>query len=171
MNLENSITEALLLKAPGVALVYKENAKETLRRLKENLGDNLKGVYNSSLCHQFASIRPVISTTVVGQMVYEYSIDEARLEVKAEEYSRSAVLQWSEKIIAKVGDLQDVKVESLSPSSFVITGTRSGDSIRIEQQLIINCSRRGVLFNQFPALIYVNGKRTPEKKYQALYQS
>lgn len=170
MGTDETIKAALLTEAPRVAELYKATTLATFSRLVDSLGPNLKGIYNNKLIHQFRSIRGSIDEkplpwSLEHGTLCEYSINPEKLEAESKSYSERAVLEWAGKIISKVGDLTDVTIQSLGRTTFSIRGKRGPDEVNIEQSMTVNCSPRGVLFNQFPARIYVNGKFTPAAKY------
>ena len=65
------------------------------------------------------------------------------------------------KVNAKVGALQNVKVERLAGFDFKVSGQNdAGQTVEVVQQVIINRSKLGKEFNQFPCRVYVNGQLT-----------
>lgn len=79
------------------------------------------------------------------------------------------VAVWANKVQAKMGELDDATVHYVSGTAFRITGTRGGRKVTIEQHMIINVSRLGRLFNQWPSRIYVDGQFTSEAKYKKMF--
>ena len=68
--------------------------------------------------------------------------------------------------VAKVCDLDAVAVHDFyGYQRFTITGTRNGHSVVLDQQMIINVSPKGKLFNQYPARITVDGKAVPAAQF------
>lgn len=101
------------------------------------------------------------------------AIDEAKLARLVDGQATEALVELFSKLIGKIGELEDPRAEGLDGVSFRLTGTRTGDgtrhSVRIEQSMIINFSMYGKAFNQFPALIYIDGKKTSEAKYKQMF--
>ena len=65
------------------------------------------------------------------------------------------------KVNAKVGALQNVKVERLAGFDFKVSGqNEAGQTVEVVQQVIINRSKLGKEFNQFPCRVYVDGQMT-----------
>ena len=89
---------------------------------------------------------------------------------QAKTYADDQIAAFTHKLLAKLGDLNDVVIHNLSPNAFTfrISGTKLGHKISIEQNRIINVSPKGTMFHQWPSRIYVDGKFTPEKAYKAL---
>ena len=71
-------------------------------------------------------------------------------------------------IAAKLGELDGAEVRHLDGYRFAVVGTKDGRTVRIEQDMIVNISVKGTLFNQFPSRIYVDGKFTSAANYAKL---
>ncbi len=98
-------------------------------------------------------------------------LDESRLSAFVNEWANTELMAAAEKLAGKVGNLENVTVDYSSSTAewFSVTGTRAnGDIVRIVQNQTINVSSRGKLFNQWPALIYVNGKKVSEAQYKRM---
>jgi len=160
----DALKEAMLLYAPELTKDYKEFVKKQFKAMQEDLGTNLKGVYNSSRwANIFRGIRPNLT---------DYTINSARLEKNAKEYGERVALEWCSKMRSKLGMLKDVTVsEPNNTGKVTIKGKHEEDSVLIEQQRIINISKLGTLFHQFPAHIYVNRKFVSEAKYKGIADS
>jgi hypothetical protein len=93
-------------------------------------------------------------------------------EQRLAKFAAALADQWATEVLnkvdAKVGELADANVLYAGSANFVITGTKNGRGVRIDQQQIINCSSKGTLFNQYPSRIYVDGKFTPASKFAAI---
>ncbi|MCK5641742.1 MAG: hypothetical protein KAJ19_13150 [Gammaproteobacteria bacterium] len=96
-------------------------------------------------------------------------INVEKLAERAEAYAQGVVDTWKKKIADKLEKLEEVEVKFLNGGDLSIRGTRAGRVVRIEQQTVFKVSRNGLLFNQFPARIYVDGKFYPETKYKKLF--
>lgn len=97
-----------------------------------------------------------------------YHIDQAAAADKGREYADATIAAWHDKITGKIKDLQNSTVHQLDGNRFIITGERDGKKITIDQDMIINRSANGTMFNQFPARIYVDGKFHSEAAYKKL---
>ncbi len=97
------------------------------------------------------------------------SLNEKRLAKTLREWTAEALQDLFEKLLAKVGYLDTPAAEGLDGFAFRLTGTRRGHKVRIEQRMIVNVSSKGRPFNQFPALIYVDGKKTGEAAYKRMF--
>lgn len=80
------------------------------------------------------------------------------------------IAEWEAKLVSKLAELDSGEaVRQTSGMGFLITGTKEGTAVSIEQNMIINVSSKGKLFNQFPARIYVAGKFTSEAAYKRMF--
>lgn len=162
------IKEALLARAPVVADWYKEIVHTRYQDLVDEFGLSMAGVSHSdSFFIWRETVRPAAIWTREGDETI-YLLDETKLERIAHEYSEKAVLAWYDKIIGKVGELEKADCRYVSECRFDIIGVKMDNNIRIEQNMIMNISSRGKLFNQFPCRCYVNGKFTSEAKLKEL---
>lgn len=95
-------------------------------------------------------------------------LDDAAVAKAAAEYGEQTIGQMIVKLEGKTGGLTEVEVAAISPGALEVTlrGKRGADVVTIEQRKILNMSSHGTLFNQYPALIYVNGKKTSEAAYK-----
>lgn len=105
-----------------------------------------------------------------GHMGDPLVINESYLDKIAQEHAEAQIASFTNKLEAKLDDLEQVKLEMLDISrfTFVITGKRGNASVRVEQQVVFKCSSKGTHFCQWPARIYVNGKFTSEKAYKEM---
>jgi len=95
-------------------------------------------------------------------------LDEAAVAKAAAEYANQTIDQMIAKLEGKTGGLSEVEIVSISPGALEVNlrGKRGADLVTIEQRKILNMSSHGTLFNQYPALIYVNGKRFSEAAFK-----
>lgn len=100
---------------------------------------------------------------------YAYVLNPTKLEENAQKYAEVQVDAWRDKILAKMGELTSAKVEYFWTSGqFTITGLRGNRAVAIHQTRVMKSSCRGLLFHQFPARIYVDGKFTSEAAYKKM---
>lgn len=166
------LTAALDAFKPQLADQYRAIVRRTYDGLVAKFGDRFRGVYNDVSASTFKGVvlpnakRVDLGPTVRGS---RYELDEARLAHNAARYADETVAAWRGKIDDKVGELDAATVRRGDGAGFVIVGTRDGRKVRIEQDMILNVSSRGLLFNQFPARIYVDGKFTSAAAYKRLF--
>lgn len=163
MDTRKLITAALLAHAPKIAEDLRAHVRTIHARIAADLGPGFKGVTNS--CTWARTFR----TVVQPYTGLAYAIDEERLIKKTAKQAEEMALAWAEKIIGKMGTMDTVTAPYLSGNSFTVTGTRGGKNVRIEQNMIINVSPRGTVFNQFPSRIYVGGKLMSAKAYETMF--
>ena len=166
------LTEALEAYKPEIAERFRIVIRTQFTAMFEELGPSFKGVYNHPRwCRVFKNtIRPLVKLHDADFRGFggTYRIDEDRLEKAAKQYADDVSAAWLSKIQAKLGELDSADVRSFGNCGFVITGTKAGKSISIEQHMILNVSAKGTLFNQFPARIYLESKFISEAKFKKL---
>jgi hypothetical protein len=166
------ITSALNEYKPTIAASYKNSIKDMFQAMVNKLGPTLKNVYNDwTYAKVFTqSVRKNLSAEKISVISHDtmYSINEEALDKNAAQYADEAVAEWKLKIERKLVSIENASVQRLTGTSFRINGTIGDKKVMIEQNMIINVSKHGVLFNQFPARIYFDGKATSEAKYKKM---
>jgi len=158
------LTAALEAYRPELEARFVRNVTRTIERLVTKFGADLRGVYNSSEAVGYQSVREFTTRTDDGDVV----VHADRTEAAARAYAEHTVTAWAAKIEAKTGSLEGAEVVRGDGAAFTIRGTKDGRQVLIHQDMIVNVSPRGLLFNQFPARIYVEGKFTSAAKFAAL---
>lgn len=170
-----NLKTALEAYKPEVAASYSRIVSGMFARMLTQLGPDLKKVYNDWTWAKpwnetLSRVAARTEVKVEGSIrpVSHYSLDTIKLETAAQQYAEAVVESWEGKILAKMGELMEANVVGLDGLTFRITGKRNGADVEIVQQCIINFSKNGKPFNQFPARIRVNGKATSEAAYKKL---
>lgn len=175
-----TIRAALEAEKPATVAQYKQYIREYFAAFVAEFGDDTFALSKWSYDHTsrgeyFLRRRRVIygfmSTRKTTEDYYGPSVqvlDEVAVAKAAAEYASQTIDQMIAKLESKTGGLSEVEVVSISPGALEVTlrGKRGADLVTIEQRKILNMSSHGTLFNQFPALIYVNGKKTSEAAYK-----
>jgi len=163
------LTAALAALRPALADRYARQVRSAHATMVETLGTALPGVYNNwHFARTFtALVAPVLAPR--ERISSDCIIDDAKLAKAAAAYAEAAVLQWKAKIESKIGDLEQIEIKHFAGCNYLITGHRAGKRVAIDQDVIVKTSTKGLLFNQFPARIYVDGKFTSEAKYKAAF--
>lgn len=162
-----AITAALDAHKPSLEAYFVGFAERRFAALVKQFGPALRGVYNSTQARNWGAIAG-LTTTNGDRVSSEYSLVAERVTAAAKQFADATVAAWADKIVAKLGELDDAEVRHLDGYRFAVTGTKAGRKIRIEQDMIVNISTKGTLFNQFPSRIYVDGKFTPAAAYAKL---
>jgi len=167
-----ALFDALQARKPDLAEAFTIQVRSGFERAKAAFGENFKGVSSSfdSRARFFVStVRPLCDAPDGGDRWNPaYFLNDNKVARAAERYADEVVMSWFDKITAKMGTLEAAQVQHLSGVRFTIRGTKAGRSVAIEQDMIVNVSSKGTLFNQFPARIYVDGKFMSEAKFKAL---
>ena len=96
-----------------------------------------------------------------------YTLNPDKVAKFADRQVTDMLASWEAKLVAKLAELDNAEaVRQHSGVAFIVTGTKAGKPVSIEQSMIVNVSSKGLLFNQFPARIYVAGKFTSEAAYK-----
>jgi hypothetical protein len=144
---------------------FTDNVTRTYNRIKEALGPDFKNVYNDwNWAKVFNNVvRPYFNSA-------DHSLIPEKLQAGAEQYADDTIKAWADKIDEKVGMLDEGEVVHLQGSNFHIVGKKQGHDVLIFQQMIINVSVRGTLFNQFPSYIHLDKKRISAKKFKEQFK-
>lgn len=140
----------------------------TFNRLVDTYGASMKGVYNSRNGQFWKYSVSVCCDRSNHLATADYILNAEKVALFAAQMADEMANEVLVKVNAKVADLQDSNVVLVSGANFVITGTKNGQNVRIEQNQIINVSVKGNLFNQYPSRIYVNGKFTSAAKFAGI---
>lgn len=97
-------------------------------------------------------------------------IDHAHVAKEATAYARDQVDSFIFKLTRKFGDLTNVTVHFADTNALecTITGEQAGHKVYIQQDRIINTSKNGKPFHQWPARLTVDGKRVSEAAWKKL---
>ena len=161
------ITAALEAHKPSLEAYFVGFAERRFANLVSQFGPALRGVYNSDQARNWGAIAS-LARSIGDRISSEYVLDADRVAAAATAFAEATVATWADKIAAELGELDSAEVRHLDGYRFAVTGSKGDRKIRIEQDMIVNVSSKGTLFNQFPARIYVDGKFTPAAKYAAL---
>jgi hypothetical protein len=147
---------------PELAKQYTEFATRRYQAMVLSLGDDLKGVTSS---REWAR---TYENTVQPILGADGKINAAKLRDKAEQYAVMVSDSMKAKIMAKAGELDNPEVKRMDSYRFLITGERFGKKVAIEQTRIVNVSKLGTLFNQWPARIAFDHRSISEAAYKSL---
>jgi hypothetical protein len=161
------ITAALEAHKPSLEAYFVGFAERRFASLVRQFGPALRGVYNSDQARNWGAIAN-LTTSNGDRISSERVLDADLVAAAAAAFANATVAAWADKIIAKLGEMDSAEVRHLDGYRFAVTGTKADRKVRIEQDMIVNVSNKGTLFNQFPSRIYVDGKFTSAAKYAAL---
>lgn len=168
----NDIKQALESYKPIIKERYKKTITYQYDLLVERFTSSMKGIYNSHSCSLFKeAIRPICDDLRKSDSISEKSnfvINPDKLEKVADSYTTFSIEEMYSKINNKINGVSDVEVLIVQNCEFIIKAKLYENTVLIQQQMIINVSSKGKLFNQYPARIYVNGKQISEKKFKEL---
>jgi hypothetical protein len=124
--------------------------------------------YNSWDMAGAARMAGLVTKTVHGMPGTEY-LDDALVVKHSRTQAELLTAKYAAKVEAKAEGMTDVKVSQMDAKGyFIVTGTKAGHAVEIRQSVVTKCSSKGTWFAQFPALVYIDGKRSTEKALLAL---
>ena len=167
-----NLEAAMLAHKPALQADYARQ----MRRVYNNLvaayageSKNIRKAANSfDHFHMWAVIREVVSYVEQDFATVAIVLNDARVEAVAEALAVEAVEEWRGKLEAKLEGATDAECTYFAGNYITIHAKFNGKPVKIEQQRILNHSPKGKLFNQFPALIYVDGKKVSEAAYKKM---
>ena len=165
------LNTALEAYKPELAARYETLIRWQFSKMVQDLGPALANVGNDGRWARVWYVRMsnlVARYDNLGKLLDAAILNEARLARVSAQYADDVVESWKGKITAKLGELENAQVDNMGDMQFRITGTKHGRHVMIEQTVILKASPNGVLFNQFPARIYVDGKFTSEAAFNRL---
>ncbi len=202
--MREALRKELEKQIPEIAEQYVENVESFLKTLKSYYGEELiverpkgtsiwnsfKGANGMHINYkQHENFRSKFKEYSRKGYIYKFSeslsvwmFDKEKVMPEALEYAKRAVRAWEDKIIGKLGELEEVEVPYYHGSYFVIKGTRKGSpkgvkghivyDVEIRQQMIVNYRyETQAIFNQFPARIYVDGDSWSASKYNKYFNN
>ncbi len=93
-------------------------------------------------------------------------LDHAKVAKAADRFASDTIDAIVAKVLSKVGDLDEAFTLRLQGAGgFEVFGMVGGSTVLITQKRILNVSSKGKLFNQWPALIYVDGTKVSQKAF------
>jgi hypothetical protein len=179
MNAITNISEAFEVLIPEIKNQHIKFITAALVRLEEkygNLGIARRDLSNSwspdGACYRkFRSFLKYIEGNKPSRNLYEpMEIDHAYIEKVSQQNAEAEVASFVAKLERKFEDLDTAELNYARGPNFELLGSVGDVNVRIEQQMILKISKNGVLFNQFPARIYVNGKFLSEKNFKETYK-
>jgi hypothetical protein len=192
--MREALRKELEKQIPEIAKQYVENVESLLKTLKSYYGEELiverpkgtsiwnsfKGANGMHINYkQHENFRSKFKEYCRKGYVYKFSeplsvwmFDKEKVMPEALEYAKRAVRTWEDKIIGKLGELEEVEVPYYHGSYFVISGKRNNHEVSIHQQMIVNYRYDShTAFNQFPARIYVDGNSWSASKYNKYFNN
>lgn len=157
---------------PALAASFTSRIQATFDYLVQKFGDRMEGIYNTTSSHVWReTVRPLCTSTRTGDLrgSLSYQLNPEKVAEAAARYADLTAAAWEGKIQAKLGELDAATVHRLDGLRFRITGTRAGRAVEIQQDMILNVSSKGTVFNQFPARLYVERKFTSEAAYKRMF--
>lgn len=175
MNTENAtavaLTTAMTAYKPRLIEAFKDCVRRMFDVMQGEFGHTMANIANSRRYASWSeTVRPCCTAVRTGDLrgTVIYAIGEDQLARRAEVYADATMAAWFGKITGKLGELEHAEVTHLTNARFNICGTKNGRQIRIDQDMILNVSPKGKLFNQFPARIYCDGKFISEANFKKL---
>lgn len=158
---------------PGLAADFTASVTRSVEQLIAKYEGELDSLYSqwSSDANTYRAVRSFIkydSNSFRNRRAI--GIETEYLAKQAAQYADDQIAAFTSKLVRKLGALDEVEIRGLNVNAFTfdIIGKLGGRRVRVEQNRIINVSPKGNLFHQWPALIYVDGRKTSEKVFKEL---
>lgn len=165
-----NIEDAMNAHKPRIAEMYASRMRRDYATLVSIYGSaNLSRAGNSfDHAHMWALCRPALDSISENYRHIGWSLNSGRVDELADEYAQESIDAWISKMQDKLNGAINATCTNFKGASITITATVNNLAVRVEQQCILNFSSKGKVFNQFPALIYVNGKKVSEASYKKM---
>jgi len=186
--------EALIaqLRNEKVRAFMETHVRPELERMhRESIGgwfDHLWGIYghcfadgvlaheaNSAVCDIIKGDAPratreqVSHAAEITKTILRYKGKPEQIIWDAYNRAQAEVDAFAPKFEEKLGAGFEVETASGSNGDWVITGTRDGKSVRIEQTVVWKTSHLGTDFVQFPSRLYIDGTFVSEAEYRKAF--
>lgn len=165
-NTEAIVNAAMIEFLPTLEARYIDHITYTHAAIVKSLGEDMKGVYNSWAWAR--TFRMSVAPNLVNSSAPNSGLSQARLEENAKLYAQQTIESLQDKIVSKIGSVESIEIKRLNGCTFYINGVMNGQTFCLEQTIIVKCSSKGLVFNQFPARIYLNGKFISEAAFKKL---
>lgn len=163
----SEITKAITAETAVLTKIYDQAFRAAWAEV-ERVG----GFYKASLigwCQGSYRMAGMVASREGDTMSSKRVLDEAKVAKHSAAQAAILAANYAFKVEAKAEGMTDVKVSTMDASgSFVVTGTKAGRAIEIRQSVVTKVSPKGTWFCQFPALVYIDGKKSTEKALKAL---
>ncbi len=157
---------------PGLAADFTAQVTRIVEELIAAHGKNIHKLHASWSMdgNRFRAVRSFIKYDGDTMNASPTGVNTEWLAKKAQQYADDQIAAFTMKLVRKLGALTEVSILDLNIGGFTfdITGKLGDRNVRVQQSRIINVSPKGNLFHQWPALIYVDGKKTSEKAFKEL---
>jgi hypothetical protein len=165
----SEITETIKAQSEVIAKIYEAAFRNTYAKVEAfRIANPRKSVYNTYGWSGQARMAGLVTSRVDCMPGTEY-LDDAKVTRYSAEAAETMVTGYALKVESKAEGMINVQVSKMdADGSFIVTGTRAGRNIKIVQSVVTKCSPKGTWFAQFPAIIYIDDKRSTEKALKAL---
>ena len=153
---------------------YTASVQTQLDRLTHLFGPTRGELSRARRCHRnfgaFKAIAPFLDSQGLRSFAdiqrLDARLDHAKVAKAADRFASDTIDALVAKVLSKVGDLDEALTLRLhGGGGFELFGMVGGSTVLITQKRILNVSSRGKLFNQWPALIYVDGNKVSQKAF------
>lgn len=161
------ITTAITAQTAVLTALYEQAFRAAWAEV-ERVG----GFYKASLiswCQGSYRMANMVAGRDGDMMNRERFLDEAKVARHSQAQAELLAAKYALKVEAKAEGMTGVQVSQMDASgSFTVTGVKAGRAVEIRQSVVTKVSSKGTWFCQFPALVYIDGRKSTEKALQAL---
>lgn len=154
-----AIAAAIEQAKPVVAQRFAGQVTALYQAMARDLGPGLPNVVNSW------SWARTWNATVKACCTPDRELCPSRTDRAARAYAAATAEAWLDKIMAKLGRVDQAEVQWIDGTDFRVVAQRGADRVVLDQRIIMNVSSRGTIFPQFPARLRVNGKAVAAREF------
>ncbi len=145
------------------------------RKLSSSWGPD--GAFYRAFGHRHLTVKAWREAAAAGEYVVRSArdaydmVDVESVEKASKSYAKDQIAKFVMKLNRKLGELVNVEVDFADFNGYncEIRGEAAdGKKVRVEQNRILNFSKNGNPFHQWPARIYVDGKKVSEAAFKKM---
>ena len=167
--MEKTIHAALEAEIPAIVTQFVEHMRGQFERLFAAYGDNwLSIIRGNHGPYEQLRAQTVLQVCHYRGRYEAVGFDPDEAHRMGLESALNITQQMAHKMAHKLGALTNVQITMLRPGAreLTLTGLRGTDTVLVNQQRVDHWNQYGTHYAQFPALIYVNGKKVSEAEYK-----
>lgn len=167
----SQITAAITEQVPVLAAIYADHFRACFAAVERwEAAHPRRSAWNDHfMCHDAKVASLVTRREGYGRMDDPKFLDEGKVARESQKQAEGIAAAYAAKVEGKAEGMEITEITRMDASGgFVIHGTKSGHAVRIVQSMVTKVSPRGTWFAQYPALVYIDSKKSTEKALHAL---
>lgn len=166
-----NLTDAFTYHKPVVKAEFAARYQRVFDKLREMYGDKvLTNMYTKAGYAMGCIVSPVVSKAEGFKFNTNevYYLDAEKVDRMADFEADKVLKAWQDKLNAKLIGATDATVTEFYANYIEVTAKLGDATVTLRQQRIFNFTIEGNMYQQFPALIYVDGKKVSEAAYKKM---